>query len=72
MVPDAVRMEELWSQQECSIIFQFKASLHISPKPSIPEHITHPKYSQTYKHMQLNEKYHVPQGHFKAICLYMA
>ena len=36
--------------------FPIQSFPHISPKPSIPEHITHPKYSQTYKHMQLRKK----------------
>ena len=56
MVPDA-GMEEFWSQQECSIIFQFEASPIFHQQPSIPEHITHPRYSQNhYKHIQLNIK----------------
>ena len=55
--------------------FPIQSFLHISPEPSIPEHITHPKYSQTYKHIQLNIQNIIqsftdmPEENVKIICL---
>ena len=43
----------LWRSQQkvCSVIFQFAArQANISPKQSIPDHITHLKYSELYKY----------------------
>ena len=55
MVPAAApRMEEL---ESTGVFYNFpiRSFPHISPKPSIPEHITHLQYSQQiYKALQLN------------------